>query len=705
MAYGGDTSNDKFRAADQWERYCYMRDTGHNQFVEKADKCVKFFEGLQWEQADLDRLQAEKRPALTINKIISTLSTIMGEQIFNRLEVMFTPSNGAPPEMGDVLNKLWSATATANQLPWVRSDVFADGIIGSRGFFDVRVSFDDNLRGEVAITKLNSKNVLIDPDAEDFDPDKWDDVMVTKWMNPNDIRVGYSEDAAKELEARAMSAFLYGYDSIERKRDRFAVEEAQGALLSDKERKVRRYIRVLDRQYREATRVKLFVDPVNGDTREIPKVWDRNRIALVKEKYGLEVIEKVQKKVKWCVTADDLVLHEDWSPLEHFTVVPYFPFFLNGKTIGLVENLLGSQELLNKASSQELHVINTTANSGWKIKKGSLANMSTAELEQRGAETGLVIEVNDDVKNVEKIVPNQIPSGLDKITYKAEEHIKTISNVSDYMAGFAREDVSSKSVVANQQRGSVNLAKPMDNLERSDWLLARATLSIWQRYYTEPRIVNVTHADLVQDPEVIQINQQVDDKILNDLTVGEFEIKTISAPYRSTMEDSQFEQAKALKELGLPIPDDVLVENSRLARKTEIAKRMRDAANSPEAKAQADRQARMQEAEISAKEGEALSKVTKAKLEQAKAKTEEGQDGGAQAEMAIEQFKATKEAELARFKAEEEIKLKREVAMAELDIKRQLAEAQAMESRARAAAQAASADADGDEPKAPKRAA
>jgi Uncharacterized protein conserved in bacteria len=686
MAAGGDTSYTANKAADQWDRYVYMRDTGHTQFIEKADKCVKFFQGIQWDKADLDKLMSESRPALTINKIISTLSTIMGEQIFNRMEVSFRPKNGAPAEMADVLNKLWMHDANANQLNWVRSDIFAHGAITSRGFYDVRVSFDDNLRGDVVITKVNPKNVLIDPDAEDYDPDKWDDVIVTKWLNPNHIRVMYGEDQAKELEGRAMSAYLYGYDSIERKRDRFASEDQNAALLSDKEKKQRRFIRVLDRQYREATRVKLFVDPINGDTREIPVQWDRNRIVEVKAKYGLEVIEQVKKKVKWCVTADDLVLHEDWSPLDHFTIVPYFPYFLDGKTIGFVENLLGSQELLNKASSQELHVINTTANSGWKVKKGALANMSTSELEQRGAETGLVIEVNDDVNNVEKILPNQIPSGLERITFKAEEHIKTISNVSDYMAGFAREDVSSKSVIANQNRGSVNLAKPMDNLERSDWILARNVLSIWQRYYTEPRIINVTHDNLVQDPEIIQLNQQVGEQIINDLTIGEFETTVISAPYRATMEDSQFEQAVALKELGVAIPDDVLIENSRLSRKAEIAKRIRDAANSPETQAAKDRQVRMQEAEISSKEAETLTKTTKAKLDNEKAATESGKDGSAEHELAIAKLKADNEMAIAKMKAENEIQIANMKAEADIEIKRKLADAQEMEIRARAAA-------------------
>jgi hypothetical protein len=215
--------------------------------------------------------------------------------------------------------------------------------------------------------------------------------------------------------------------------------------------------------------------------RPIPDSWSRDRIAAVREQFGLEVTKKLVKRVRWTAIADNVRLHDDWSPYEHFTVVPYFPYFRRGQTVGLVENLLGPQEMLNKISSQELHVVNTTANSGWKVKTGSLKNMTIEELETRGAETGLVIEA-DDVANIEKIQPNQTPQGLDRVSYKAEEHIKTISGVSDYQTGQAREDVSAKAVQLNQSRGMVNLAKPMDNLQRSDYIIARNVLDLVQAY-------------------------------------------------------------------------------------------------------------------------------------------------------------------------------------------------------------------------------
>jgi hypothetical protein len=67
-------------------------------------------------------------------------------------------------------------------------------------------------------------------------------------------------------------------------------------------------------------------------------------------------------------------------------------------------------------------------------------------------------------------------------------------------------------------------------------------------------------------------------QILNDLTLGEYDIIVSNTPARETLEDSQFEQAVSLRELGVNIPDETLIENSRLNRRGDIIKQMREAA-------------------------------------------------------------------------------------------------------------------------------
>ena len=675
-------------AEEQFRRYEYCRDRGHLDFVHKAHKCDNFFLGNQWPEEDLKALELARRPAMTINKVMATIGTILGEQINNRTEVIFRPKNDAPAGVAEALSKVWMQISQNNQLPWVRSDVFADGLIRSRGFYDVRMCFKDSVFGEVGIAPINSKNVVIDPDAEEYDPDHWNDVYTTKWMAPLDIAVLYNESDADHLRARGEQV-TFGKDAMDSFRDSFAADQ-KDLYRAGERADTERMLRVLDRQYRKLDKQLHFVDVATGDMRPVPAGWERDRIA----------VKKLVKRIRWTVTADDVVLHDDWSPYKHFTVVPYFPYFRYGKTSGVVEHLLGPQEVLNKVSSQELHIVNTTANSGYIVEEDSLANMTVSELEVHGAKTGLVIEYRKGAQPPAKIQPNQPPSGLDRISMKAEEHIKTISNVSDSMLGFDRADVAAKAIAYKQQRGSVSLGKVLDSLERTDFILARNVLDLVQQYYQDERILNITHEDFTREAEQVTVNKvdPVTATITNDLTIGEYDIVITSSPYRASLEDSQFEQARALREIGVPIPDSVLIENSRLLRRAEIVKQMSGDQESPQAKKQQELQMRDAEATVAEKEERVRKTQADTDLQLARTQKElEGEPGQQEEnalevakmerEMALERFKVEQGMELERYKIEQEMVLKKWQAEQEMEIKRETAKMQAAQQRATQIAQ------------------
>ena len=661
-----------------WLRYQYLRDNGHNEYVEKADQCEQFFRGVQWSSADLAKLQASRRPALTINKILSTLSNVMGEQIYNRTDISFQPRNDAPAGTADALTMVWRQIADNNQLDWRRSDMFCDGIITSRGFLDQRLDFTDSMQGEIRISNINPKNVLIDADAETYDPDEWNDVLLTKWMTWQDIELLYSKEDAGILKSRNNSFFQYGFDSIERTRDRFGPETQRGYFQEQAQQgDVLRNIRVIEQQKRVIANLVHLVDPATGDMRPVPDNWNREKIGAVAKAFGLTTTNKLIKRIRWSVIADSVRLHDDWSPFEHFTVVPYFPYFRRGRTIGLVENLLGPQELLNKVTSQELHVVNTTANSGWVIKTGSLKNMTLEELEARGAETGLILELAE-VADAEKIQPNQVPTGLDRVSYKAEDHIKSISGVSDYQTGSAREDVSAKAVQENLARGSLNQAKSTDSLNRTDYILVRNGLSMIQRFYTEPRLVQITHNKMTGEMKSTQVNEPTPEGMIsNDLSIGEYQIIVTSVPHRQTLEAQQFDQAVALREQGVPIPDEILIQHSALYRKDEVLKKMSEAANTPEAKqAQQDQQQATQlnlrklGAETEAKGADAVLKQAKAKKESIDAATALKEAQGQNPEM----MKAQAEIQIKREEGQidiQKMQVELQIKQEELQIKRE----------------------------------
>jgi hypothetical protein len=258
-------------------------------------------------------------------------------------------------------------------------------------------------------------------------------------------------------------------------------------------------------------------------------------------------------------------------------LVPYFPYWRRGKPFGMVRNLISPQEQLNKISSQELHIVNTTANSGWVVESGSLTGMTADDLEEHGAETGLVLEYNRGSQPPAKIQPNQIPTGLDRIALKAAANIKTISGISDAMLGTDGAEVSGVAIQQKQSRGALMIQVPLDNLRKTRHYLAERVLDLVQTYYTEERVIQITDENNPLKPkEPLRINQVTPEgQIINNLTLGEYDVVIGTAPSRDTFEETQFAEAIELRKVGVPIPDDLIVEYSHLARKGEIAERIR----------------------------------------------------------------------------------------------------------------------------------
>jgi hypothetical protein len=666
-------AQDPVKAREQWLRYTYARDTGHIDFMAKALRCDDFVAGKQWDPQDKAALNQARRPALTINKVLITLASVLGEQVETRSEISFRPRSGAPTGNAEVLTKVFRFISDQNQLNWVRSEVFADGVVTSRGYYDVRLGrFDRNNAGEVVVTRLNSRNVLPDPDATDYDPETWNDVITTSWMTADDIGIYYNEEDAEILRGRGESSWGFGYDSIDSLQDRFGGNPTIIANLTTEMNAHARNIRVIDRQYRELTKRKFFVDPKTGNKRVIPDEWKRNQIAHVAEQSGLLVSEEVVKRIRWTTTADDFVLHDDWSPYNYFTVVPYFPFFRHGRTVGLVEGLLDPQELLNKTLSQELHVVNTMANSGWIVRSNVLQNMTMEELEQVGAKTGLVLEVNGTgaiKEQIEKIQPNAIPQGLDRISFKAEGFIKSISGRGDSVMGLDRADVSGKAIGEKKESSDATLRKALDNLDRTDWMLARAVLDCVQQFYTDPRVMNITHDDLTGAMTTVNINYPDPDsgEVLNDLSLGEYDIVVVSQAAKRTLEESQFEQALAMREAGISIPDRFLIENSNLVKKSEIVKAMDAEAASPENQVKRKAELLMHQLAVAEAKGKAAELETKATHNRAKS----AESLASAALKAKEAGSGDNELEMERQQAEQKMKLEREAHDQKMQIMRE----------------------------------
>ena len=547
-------------AKNQWNAYSRARDNGHEDYIQMAKKCDMYYRGDQWDEFDMQELDDQGRPALTINTILPTINAVLGEQSTKKADIQFKPRGGGNQDVADVLTKVYQQIADNNKLDWIENQVFSDGLIQDRGYFDVRIDFSDHVMGEVRIEAKDPLDILIDPDAKHYDPRTWNEIFETKWMSIDEIEEIYGQEQADKLRMLAETGTTLGADSMEFEEERYGDTEeynyGQQYPTDPENARMLRSIRVIERQYYRLKDCMFYLDPVTGDMREVPYNWSKKKRENFADTFGLDILNKTVRKVRWTVTADTVVLFDDWSPYRNFTIVPYFPYFRRGKPFGMVRNLLSPQEQLNKITSQELHIVNTTANSGWIVENGSLAGMTADDLEEHGAETGLVLEFNRGSTPPAKIPPNQIPTGLDRLGQKAAANIKQISGITDAMLGQDSAEVSGVAIQAKQNRGSMLLQVPLTNLSKTRQYLAESILHLVQGFYTEERVIQITDEEDPYKPRVpLRVNQMTPEGlVINDLQLGEYDVVVSSAPARDNFDEVQFAEAISLRQVGVPIP-------------------------------------------------------------------------------------------------------------------------------------------------------
>lgn len=560
-------------------RYVRARDNGHDQYVQLASKLDGFYTGEgQWDEETRAKLEKEGRPALTFNMILAVINTALGEHVRRDLQLAYKPRRNASREVASVLSKLTMQLLHANRFKYLEMMVMADGLIQDRGFFDVRMDFSDHLQGEVKITALDPVTVVLDPDAKEYDPATWNEVMVTRWMSLDEIAGLYGKAKAELIESTVAAGDAIRYDSIRFEEKSFAGDQSIGhsyvydAADSTENRDIRS-VRVVERQYYRWVEERMFVDPATGDMSEVPGGWDEARAEAFALQMGLMLHSRPGRRVRWTVSADQVELYDDWSLYRTFTVVPFFPYFRRGTPFGMIRNLVGPQEYLNKTRSQELHIVNTTANSGWTVEEGTLVNMTEDELEERGAETGLVLVHARNSNAPQKIQPNQVPSGLDRISEKAAFAIREISGVNDGMLGMSAPSVSGVALDRKTAQGQVQLEVPAQHMELTRRLLGEKILELVQDFYTEERVLHVTYDHDPRQPEEQIVINALDaaGRLVNDVTRGDYDLVISTLPARSNFDESQFADLMDMRLNGIAIPDPIIIRHSNLAERDQIA--------------------------------------------------------------------------------------------------------------------------------------
>jgi hypothetical protein len=566
-----------------WNKFETASTRGHKDYTKRAKYLENLYlgAGRHWDTETRETLNSQGKPVLEVDLVFSVIQSILGYQTQSRMNLAYQPRESGDQDVSEILSKIALYELDKNKFPWVESQVFSDGMIQQRGYYDIRMDYSEDLKGKIRIRSLDPLDVIPDPNGKSYDPKDWNIIQITKWMSINDIKTTYPNKWRQVMNS-CQSEGDWGTEDTGEERNKFADSYTYSAYHHGANDEI--YVRVIDSQYYKVVRRDYFYD---GDTlTPVPDDMSKSQAKREAKRIGSEVITRVEKRIRWTVSTKDTILHDDWSPYDTYTIVPFFPVFRRGQTVGLVDNLASLQDSLDKMFSQANHIINTTANSGWIIEQGSLTNMDIEDLEQRGAETGLVVEHKRGYSPPKKIEPNKVPTGFVDFINRTVEFIKMVGIVSEAFQGQKSNEVSGQAIQQRVAQTAIGLSSMIDNLLYTRNLVGEKILNLIQNFYTEERVFRIISdrdTEKEQADDVI-INQEVavgeDEygevvtRIINDVQVGEYDVVISDVPTQVNYQQGQLQEAIELRKYGVTIPDDEMVKLSTLTRKNEIAKRI-----------------------------------------------------------------------------------------------------------------------------------
>lgn len=574
------------KACGNFARFDYGMSRGHRDYIYRAQRNDRFYlgGGLQWELEDVRERERTNRRSPEQNEIKQMVNTAIGYQIANRMDIAVRPrGRGADDASAEVFGKVIKQVADNTKLHWRETEVFADGMIKQRGYYDIRMSFETNAFGEIAVETLDPEDVLPDPDARDYDTDKWNDVTVRRWMTLDHIEQTFGKAARRAVETYGSGDASLEGDSTDQLRSRFGnYEMGEWALYGDSDAAASTLYLVIDRQYRTYESVRCAVYP-NGDIRQIPTATPQQVAAYVQQ--GAIITKRMQRRVKWLVSTRNVALFDDYSPYPWFTVVGFFPYFRRGQTRGMVDDAVSIQESVNKGIADIGQALTTVANSGYAIEQGSLVDQSIDEFKAQAAKNGLVIHYKQGSKRPERLDPPAMPAGMFEYVKMQAAALRSTTMDESLTAAGPVGDQSGVAYQARQYAAQQKLAVPLDNLARTRHAVAMRFVDLIQMFMDAPQVLRIIEVDPYGKEQSVElpVNQPQEGvepglvEWLNDLTLGEYDLVISEQPMQITFDNSQFEQLKALVDMGYTIPIGYAIRYSNLTDKSELAKAIEEA--------------------------------------------------------------------------------------------------------------------------------
>jgi hypothetical protein len=545
-------------------------------FWAEADTDTRFFAGDQTLWNDLyANLPANRRRQFNFNRIKRVVNMISGHQRRNRKSTICVPVSNADAETAD---QFTSVLMYLNQQEGVLdtiSDAFEGALVGGMNMLQVWVDYrSDPLSGDIKVDNCSYNSFLMDPFWRKHDLSDCNGIWKRSFLTKREacsLMPGHDE------EILSMTG-----DSQRDGKFQFMPETYNYGM--------KNLVTYDEYYYRTYRPQKMMVDTKTGQVME----WKHPDLAGLKQFLQtypqMTLITQDIPTVNMAIVVSGKVLYDGQNPLgidtypfvpvmAYYTPeIPYYPWRIQG----VVRGLRDAQYLYNRRKIIELDIFESQINSGWVYKESSLINPN--DIYATGQGKGLALKDEAQMTDVQQIQAPQVPPSMMQLSESLANELQQISGVSEELLGSATDDKAGVLSMLRQGAGLTTLQGLFDKLDRSQKLLGKILLDVIQNNYAPGKISMIL--------EGAQPSQQFYNKAF-----GRYDASVEEGLNTTNQKQMQLLQLLQLKEVGVPIPDEILLEACTVQNKKQLIEQIDNARKQAEQAQQQQMQAEVQESQ------------------------------------------------------------------------------------------------------------
>jgi hypothetical protein len=550
-----------------------------------AYRDLRSYAGSNWTQAEKYALEQQKRMVLELNKIRRVVNLYSGYERENRVSTVCAPQEDSDEETADLLSDVMIYVYEKGNAHHIISEAFEHSLKTGLAIVGIYMDYSkDKVNGDIKFYWKPFNAIMLDPFFTKRSLEDCDQASTRDLLSRDQVKALLPDIDPSIIDSipTGIRDNKYQYLGIYRQYNSTYI--AKNLLTFDQY-----WVRVNKSQ-------QYLVDMDTGVTQE----WNGTKEELktlktvLKENPSVQLINAYKQTVELNIIVGGQLLYEGADPtqIDNYPFLPVITYFeplidtMELKIQGLVRSIVDAQRQYNRRHSQIIDLMESVINTGWISRNGAV--LDPTMLLQSGQSRNIIMNDGYDVNSdIREINPPQVPQGYLQYQDIIDKNIMEIPGGSEELLGISSSGDSQVSGRLAEVRASNGLKGNrglFDNLEQTLKWLGSLVLECIQKNYTAGKIWRITKRE--PTPEFFSGE------------FGHYDCVIKEAVLTQTQKEAYYYQLLQLKEMGIDIPNDEILDAAPLQGKTRLKEKMQQIAQIQAQATELEMQAEQRKAQL-----------------------------------------------------------------------------------------------------------